>query len=586
MNPPPTPTPTPTPLPLADLDVIVLDCQATAASPRLGHLLEIAWTTTNARAAAHLTPDSVHAHLVAQPEATPIPARITELTGITDADLDNAAPPAHVADALRALLPPPERATLTIIHYASFERPFLHALLGDDTARLDLVCTHALARHLVPDLPSRGIRAVAGYFGFPIERLKRSGEHVLATARIWEHFVGLLAERDVHTIDDLRALLQQKAPKPTGPKLFRMDREQRLALPSKPGVYRMLAHGGKLLYVGKATNLKARVNSYFQKRRADSAKNKELLAQVWDIAVTPTSTPLEAALLETDLIKAHAPPYNVALTVGHRAVLFASADLASVAERPDTEHTTGPLTSTWTTRFLPDLRHVLDSVNEPSDDDRLALMSMPERWLPDLDTFRLGLARFIDDAALAPHTPLSRLASAGRQAHARFLAQRLAAAEAAANTDDALDDDLQDPDPELAPNPDGFTWTPEAVAAHLDALLRGAALALRRARWLVRLSEAHLVWLPRGRRTQHRLLTIHAGHVADARDVADPRPPPLDALPFADRLPAFDLATVDRMMVLSGELRTLVRLGRPVQLALGPRALMDADDLRRLFLWL
>jgi excinuclease ABC subunit C len=83
-------------------------------------------------------------------------------------------------------------------------------------------------------------------------------------------------------------------------------------LTTLPGVYRMVGASGDILYVGKARNLKRRVSSYFQ-RGADSPKTAALVAQVRDVQVTVTRTEDEALVLESNLIKAHRPRYNVVL---------------------------------------------------------------------------------------------------------------------------------------------------------------------------------------------------------------------------------------------------------------------------------
>jgi excinuclease ABC subunit C len=84
-------------------------------------------------------------------------------------------------------------------------------------------------------------------------------------------------------------------------------------LSQRPGVYRMIAENGEVLYVGKARNLKNRVSTYFTGSKAHAAKTMAMVAQIANIEVTATASETEALLLEYNLIKRHRPRYNVTL---------------------------------------------------------------------------------------------------------------------------------------------------------------------------------------------------------------------------------------------------------------------------------
>ncbi|HET9445017.1 MAG TPA: excinuclease ABC subunit UvrC [Steroidobacteraceae bacterium] len=84
-------------------------------------------------------------------------------------------------------------------------------------------------------------------------------------------------------------------------------------LSQRPGVYRMIAADGEVLYVGKARNLKNRVSTYFSGSRAHGGRTMAMVAQIASIEVTATASETEALLLEYNLIKRHRPRYNVTL---------------------------------------------------------------------------------------------------------------------------------------------------------------------------------------------------------------------------------------------------------------------------------
>ncbi|MBK8945716.1 MAG: excinuclease ABC subunit C [Ignavibacteriae bacterium] len=84
------------------------------------------------------------------------------------------------------------------------------------------------------------------------------------------------------------------------------------AIPSLPGVYQFFNSEGKIIYIGKAINLRSRVQSYFRSK-VDSPKTQALVSKVENFDIIATENEIEALVLENNLIKKHKPRYNVNL---------------------------------------------------------------------------------------------------------------------------------------------------------------------------------------------------------------------------------------------------------------------------------
>ncbi len=86
-------------------------------------------------------------------------------------------------------------------------------------------------------------------------------------------------------------------------------------MPDLPGVYRYYDKEGTIIYVGKAKNLRRRVNSYFTKEH-ESPRTARLVRQIWDLKYVVVNTETDALNLENRMIKEHQPKYNVLLKDG------------------------------------------------------------------------------------------------------------------------------------------------------------------------------------------------------------------------------------------------------------------------------
>jgi DNA polymerase-3 subunit epsilon len=550
---------------LAELTVLVVDCQATFAGSR-GHLLELGWGLA-VPGPATSAPLAASARLVRLPDGESVPRGVTRITGITD-DLLAAGVPAEdawrelVRDAL-TLSPQPAPA---VAHFARFERPFLAKLAGGPLP-LDLVCTHDIALRLFPELPRRSLRALTGYFGRSVGVLRRTAEHVIATAFVWHHLASLLDARGVRSWADLRAWLAQPVVRPRGAKReWPMPRELRLALPDRPGIYRMLRTSGDVLYVGKAASLRKRVNSYFRKKKGIDERSLEMLSQARGVSYVIAESPLEAALLEPDEIKRHRPPYNKALLEADRAVWFVSPDLSSKSAHAASGYTVGPFSSA----VLLDRLSALTS--------GAATTLAPAQWAPSAAVFEEGLAllRAVHPelAAGIHRRPLivlgARLWREGR---------RLKEADDSVAATGDRQAHLDDAGPLFA-----RAWTPAQVATETEALAVRCAHAIRRARWLTALVESTVMFYEPPA-DGARLLVIRDGEIVHReRASLDAAPPPPDGFrrSRAERHASFTIARFDRLRVLTTELKRLVATGHAVCVRLAPRATLSGERLARI----
>jgi DNA polymerase III subunit epsilon len=539
--------------PLSELGVAVVDCQASGATPVHGALLELGW----AIAGRGGIETAIEASWIAPPEGIRVSRAVRELTGWSEACLAAAVTPgeawARLLATLSACGPVPVPC---VIHFARFERGFLedlHQRHGQGRFPLDTVCLHEVARRLFPELPRRNLRALAGHLGHSPQLVRRSAGHVDASAFIWKAVLPALAAAGVHTWDDLKAWVAAKAP-PRARRTYPLAPERRRALPESPGVYRLLRPNGDVLYVGKAANLKKRIAGHFTKVAHPTERGLEMLTQVHTVDVTPTATALEAALLETDEIKRLAPPYNVQLRDDDRRVWFARADLTDAAPVPDDIHRIGPLPSRWAVSGLAAIRSLAGGGDLLDAHARAAALGVPARFAPQEELFLRAWGDFraqhVDTGAKSAWLALLQAA------------RRLALTGVAEGGDDIP--------------LEGDGWDLDRVRRHLDrGLLRGGQL-VRRARWLVLLSEASLAFRERDK-DRFRLLVVQRGQITEQGDIDDPLSLPIrpSPPPWRVRQAAIDAAGYDRLRVLATELARIRTEGGLVFVRIGDRLLAE-----------
>lgn len=587
---------------LADLEILALDCQTTGANPAKGCLLEIGWVQTRAAVAVKPHALTVKSYPVSLPPEVEIPKAVQRVTGISKETFGKTLP-FPSADIWQKIVKTARRIAAAdhmercpaIIHYARFEAPFLWNLHAESKRRgefpLHLICTHEIAKRLLPGLPRKGLRAVAGYYGHSVPPSRRSADHAVATAVIWQNLIQQLkADHGIQNLNQLTDWLDCTAAQNRTDRVYPMQREIRLNLPEKPGIYRMLRSNGDLLYIGKATSLKQRVNSYFRQKGSRAEHTLEMLSQAADLDVTLTGSALEAALLESDEIKRHSPPYNVALRKGQRKLVFCSRDLRNCAVKPDKIHGIGPLPEGNITAAMTAFGVWHNDLQNPTKDELLkiqyAILGVPETYAPEPDCLAEGLALFRRNhlKRLAHPSALRIITGLGRELwQERLAALENAESETEADAADAEPVD-QEPEPEAVPS-----WTPETVARGIEKFTMRSALLIRRARWLCLLSESSLAWGTRDSDGRRKIVLLFENGIAAHREeLPGEAEVPLStgyAKRIANRQKIFDLTTYERLRVVTTELRRLVAAGRKVEIRLRPNATLSRRQLARMLPW-
>lgn len=616
---------------LKELDVLAIDCQATNGNPEKGHLLEIGWIKTRASAAADIEGISKDAEifLLKTPKGAEIPRAVLRITGILDEDLKSAHSPREVWRCLSqtavqtAIITESQKldadngATCpAVIHFCRYEESYLRKLHKKYSPKndypLSTICTHEIVKRLIPGLPRKSLRAVAGYFGRSLPESRRCLHQVAATAYIWYHLVDLLEDtQDIQSFDELQDWLRLPIARSSNKKSVReypMSETFRKDLPNLPGIYRMYRSEGDLLYVGKAKSLKQRISSYFHKGSRHPEHILEMLSQARSLDTTVTRSAIEAALVESDEIKRFAPPYNRALRTNKREMLFFSRDLKSSNSQPDKCHSIGPLPSSY---YLDSLVLLGDLLNGDrrgiSLKDIEGILDIPQEYLPNRDCFVAGVKAFKQEfqKSLQHGFDLVRVMSLGAQFWNEKMEERAAEEMAkkesseAATKRQSLDENISGESEaeeilelKMQKSEDKViedTWTPERIVKVLKSIIRLGAFQIRRARWFCRLSESTLVWTSPGKDSNERHLIVFKNGDSFFKDPLSPSEmipdPSGHNNPRLERQKNFDLLVYDRMRVATTEIRRLLQEGNGVELCLHPDVCLRNQQLVKMLQW-
>lgn len=237
----------------------------------------------------------------------PIPFFITQYTGITNSDVQDAPYFEELFYRIKDFI----GYSVLAAHNLNFDYSFLKHECS--TAGLEIftnpsICTLKIARKLYPDAPSKSLGRITKYLKIQHKNVHRGLGDATATAKLlMKMFKPLRDNYEIDTVTDLVHFQNS----PTG-KQFSIIKKKLIKdfaeIPDMPGVYFFKNIKGDIIYIGKAKSLKNRVANYFSNNAP--RKSKEIVKKANGLNFQPTNTELTALLTEAELIKEENPKYN------------------------------------------------------------------------------------------------------------------------------------------------------------------------------------------------------------------------------------------------------------------------------------
>lgn len=603
--------------------VLIFDCQTTGTNSKSSYIIEAGWGIVDASTCRvdHLW----KSFLVKLPEGVRLSPKIQSVTGINSLELTDDAASATGA----ALISYEELCNCffdvleshpdlpIVIHYAQFEKAYIARMCEDhgksaqflSSIQKRVVCTYRLSKRWFPYWNSYSLRAVSGILGCSTGEKKRVLDHLSASWAIWKHLARRFDEvfqmshqNDVSSSRfDRFSWLQSYLPCiPEGlaEKKFSIHdhlRSRRLSLPNQPGIYRMLDTHGKVLYIGKAKNLKHRVNSYFRGRKSKGSHLNEMLMRVNDFSVRPARSHLEAVIDESNLIKRHDPPYNRLLRKHNRIVsLLRLYEL----DLPDSlsflpQRVLGPFPQSWIHHQLKPLFKFVGAVKAQSN---------LEIWGEEIDPLLVQEVYdlLLSDYSLDPLQPVEQavaqlldkiwdryrkvLVERNHEAYLRKLNS------VSDDQDKNIAKDILAVDENLEQD-SGLSSEITAVEMKdiLDSAIGHVIRRVHRSRWLMRLMNCVLIFDGYDDRPEKMALKVSDGEcqLVFGSEVKSPHiyncflRNKSDARSYTSSI---DVECYDRLSVVYSELKRAVLSGLSVKVGLREKLWLNSDDLRdRLF---
>ncbi|MDP4261805.1 MAG: exonuclease domain-containing protein [Bacteroidota bacterium] len=229
----------------------------------------------------------------------PIPRYIQAMTGITDEMVAGAPAFEEVAPAIYNLL----TDKIFVAHNVNFDYSFVkgHLERCGFTFNSKKLCTVRLSRKILPGFPSYSLGNLCHSLGIPMYNRHRAGGDTEATVQLFKKLLEEDKDQFIH-----KSLLRNSKEHILPPNVPKEHFDQ---LPYTPGVYYFHDQKGKIIYVGKARNVRYRVNSHFS-NNSQSRQKQNFLRHVHAISCQPCATELMACVLESTEIKKLWPIFN------------------------------------------------------------------------------------------------------------------------------------------------------------------------------------------------------------------------------------------------------------------------------------
>jgi DNA polymerase-3 subunit epsilon len=230
---------------------------------------------------------------------SPINWYVQNMTGITNDMVATAPKFSVVAENIYNLI----KDRVFIAHNVNFDYAFVKSHLKNAGYEIDLpkICTIKLSRKIFPGLPKYGLGSLTKHFNITNNARHRAIGDAEATMKLFEIILANDAHGEVEKLTKKRKAAQYLPPNLTTDVIATM--------PSLPGVYYFHNNKGKIIYVGKAINLKKRVTSHFSNNKSSKQK-QDFLRGIYSITWKDCSSNLTAQIFESIEIKRLWPQFN------------------------------------------------------------------------------------------------------------------------------------------------------------------------------------------------------------------------------------------------------------------------------------